>query len=70
MPRVNMEERALEIYVDDTFITLYGNASCQKVIDLGCYEEGDEITLMIKTDGKKVPAEPVVVPEDLQHLRM
>ena len=65
-----MEARTLEVYVDDTFITMYGNASCQKVIDLGHYEEDDEITLVIKTDGKKVPAEPVVVTEDLQHLRM
>lgn len=63
MNRVNMEERSLQIYVNGEFISMYGNASCQKVIDLGCYENGDEVSLQIITDGNAVPADIVVATE-------
>lgn len=63
MNRVNMEERSLQIYVNGEFISMYGNASCQKVIDLGCYEQGEEVSLQIITDGSPVPADIVVATE-------
>lgn len=63
MNRVNMEERSLQIYVNGEFISMYGNASCQKVIDLGYYEQGEEVSLQIITDGSPVPADIVVVTE-------
>ncbi len=63
MNRVNMEERSLQIYVNGEFISMYGNASCQKVIDLGYYEQGEEVSLQIITDGSPVPADIVVATE-------
>lgn len=69
MNRVNLEERVLEIYVQDEFVSMYGNASCQKVINLGHHEAGDMITLTIETDGKAVPDEPVVVTENIDALK-
>lgn len=66
MNRVNMEERALQIYVNGEFISMYGNASCQKVIDLGFYEKGEEVSLQIITDGSPVPADIVVATELLR----
>lgn len=63
MNRINMEERALQIYVNGEFISMYGNASCQKVIDLGFYEKGEEVSLQIITDGSPVPADIVVATE-------
>lgn len=66
MNRVNMEERSLQIYVNGEFISMYGNASCQKVIDLGYYVQGDEVSLQIITDGSPVPAEIIVATERLR----
>ncbi|SES28887.1 Uncharacterized membrane protein YfhO [Butyrivibrio fibrisolvens] len=63
MNRVNMEERSLQIYVNGEFISMYGNASCQKVIDLGYYEQDEEVSLQIITDGNPVPADIVVATE-------
>lgn len=63
MNRVNMEERSLQIYVNGEFISMYGNASCQKVIDLGYYEQDEEVSLQIITDGSPVPADIVVATE-------
>ncbi|PWT26258.1 YfhO family protein [Butyrivibrio fibrisolvens] len=68
MNRVNMEERTLQIYVNDAFFSMYGNASCQKVIDLGFYEQGEEVSIRIITDGNSVPADIVVVTEVLGKL--
>ncbi|WP_027203351.1 YfhO family protein [Butyrivibrio fibrisolvens] len=68
MNRVNMEERTLQIYVNDAFFSMYGNASCQKVIDLGFYEQGEEVSIRIITDGNSVPADIVVVTEALGKL--
>lgn len=69
MNRVNMEERSLQIYVNGEFISMYGNASCQKVIDLGCYENGDEVSLQIITDGSPVPADIVVATEMIRSVK-
>lgn len=63
MNRVNMEERSLQIYVNGEFISMYGNASCQKVIDLGYYEQGEEVSIQIITDGSPVSADIVVATE-------
>lgn len=63
MNRVNMEERSLQIYVNGEFISMYGNASCQKVIDLGYYVQDEEVSLRIITDGAPVPADIVVATE-------
>lgn len=63
--RVNMEERAFQIYVNGSFVSMYGNASCQKVIDLGYYDKGDTISLEIVTDGYPVLADPIVETEVL-----
>jgi uncharacterized membrane protein YfhO len=68
MNRVNMEERSLQIYVNGEFISMYGNASCQKVIDLGYYEQGEEVSLQIITDGSPVPADIVVATEMIRDL--
>ena len=68
MNRVNMEERTLQIYVNDAFFSMYGNASCQKVIDLGFYEQDEEVSIRIITDGNSVPADIVVATEVLGRL--
>ena len=68
MNRVNMEERALAVFVDEKFLSGYGNASAQKVLDLGHYSAGDEFDLVIATDGKPLPAEPTVVTENVEAL--
>lgn len=68
MDRVNMQERALAVFVNGKFLTGYGNASCQKVLDLGCYSKGEKIELKITTDGRPIPAEPVVVTENITAL--
>lgn len=40
----------MEIYLNDEFISYYGNNSCLKVIDLGYYEKGETIYVRIKAD--------------------
>ena len=70
MNRDNTNERSLEIWCDGEFVSSYGNASCQKVIDLGYHTEGEEISLMIKEDDgpEGLPSEPVVVTEMIEAL--
>ena len=70
MNRDNTNERSLEIWCDGEFVSGYGNASCQKVIDLGYHEKGEEISLEIKdADGLgSLPDEPVVVTEMVEAL--
>ena len=69
MDRDKLEERSFEIFVDDNFVSYYGNASCQKVIDLGPHLRGDKVLLQIKIDDTgELPAEPVVVTENLEIL--
>ena len=70
MNRDNTKERSLEIWCDGEFVSGYGNASCQKVIDLGYHNKGDEIKLEIKdADGLgDLPDEPVLVTEMIEAL--
>ena len=70
MNRDNTKERSLEIWCDGEFVSGYGNASCQKVIDLGYHNKGDEISLEIKdADGLgSLPDEPVLVTEMIEAL--
>ena len=70
MNRDNTNERALEIWCNGEFVTGYGNASCQKVIDLGYHEKGDELNIEIKDDDGlgELPGEPVVVTEMIESL--
>ena len=70
MNRDNTNERSFEIWCDGEFVSGYGNASCQKVIDLGYHTKGDEIDLEIRdADGLgELPDEPVVVTEMIEAL--
>ncbi|WP_044913042.1 YfhO family protein [Butyrivibrio sp. WCE2006] len=70
MNREGMIQRALSIYLDGEFVSGYGNASCQKVIDLGYHHKGEKIELMIE-DGDHMgtlPGEPEIVTEDVKVL--
>ncbi len=69
MDRVNLQERYFEIYINGEFITVYGNASCQKILHLGNYRAGEELEIGIKTDGEPIPSAPVVVTEDIEALK-
>lgn len=68
MDRVDMQERSLAVFVNGRFLSGYGNASCQKILDLGSYSKGDKIELRITTDGRPIPAGPVIVTEDTSAL--
>jgi hypothetical protein len=67
MNRDTRADRSLEIYVNGEFTSGYGNASCQKVLDLGYFEEGEAVTMEIRAaDGiEGLPDGMVVVTEDL-----
>ncbi|WP_029322871.1 YfhO family protein [Butyrivibrio sp. AE3004] len=72
MNRDHTVERSLAIYVNGEFVSGYGNASCQKVLDLGYFKEGEVVELLIE-DGDHMgvlPAEPVVVTEDTEVLNL
>lgn len=68
MDRENLRERSLEVYVNDDFLTPYGNASCQKILHIGHFKTGDNFQLTIKTDGSPIPTEPIIVTEGIQAL--
>ena len=72
MNRDKSEERSLAIYVNDVFVSGYGNASCQKVLYLGNYSEGEELEISIEEyDGiREIPSEPVIVTELAEKLRV
>ncbi len=72
MNRDKSEERSLAVYVNDVLVSGYGNASCQKVLNLGYYSEGEELELIIEEyDGfRSLPSEPVVVTELAEKLRV
>ncbi|WP_026491768.1 YfhO family protein [Butyrivibrio sp. XPD2002] len=67
MNRDTRADRSLEIYVNGEFTSGYGNASCQKVLDFGYFDEGEAVTLEIRAaDGiEGLPDGMVVVTEDL-----
>lgn len=65
MDRVNLIQRSLEIYLNDELVSPYGNSSCQRILHLGHYTAGEQFELTIKTDGSPIPAEPVIVTEDV-----
>ncbi|WP_026497358.1 YfhO family protein [Butyrivibrio sp. WCD3002] len=64
MDRDKVTERSLELYLDGEFLAGYGNASSQKVINLGYLNKGDKCNLFIKTDALgELPAAPIAVTE-------
>lgn len=65
------KERSLAVFVNDVLISNYGNASCQKVLDLGNYKAGERVELAIEDyDGNgEMPGEPIVVTENVDALK-
>ncbi len=43
-------EQGLSLYIDDEFVTTYGNAACCKVINLGYRGTGDSVTIKLEAD--------------------
>ena len=64
-------DRSLEIMLDDTFLSGYGNASSQKVLDLGYHKSGESFYLNIKDDDGLgyLPSDPIIVTENLKPLQ-
>ncbi|MCR4990778.1 MAG: YfhO family protein [Lachnospiraceae bacterium] len=46
------DNEGLSIYVNDEFLTTYGNASCLKILNLGYVEKGDEIKVRVQAENK------------------
>ncbi len=60
----------IAIYLDDEFLSGYGNLGCYSVLDLGLYEEGDSFELKIYCDGEDPDlGRVIVVSEDIPVLR-
>ncbi len=59
----------IAIYLDDEFLSGYGNLGCYSVLDLGAYEEGDSFTLRISCDSEDPDlGRLIVVSEDVSAL--
>lgn len=59
------------IYVNDTFISGYGNASAIKIVNLGSFNEGAQITLKIEAYGDPEEADfgtPLIFTENMEVL--
>ncbi|WP_022763282.1 YfhO family protein [Butyrivibrio sp. AD3002] len=71
MNREGTNERSLEIRLEGESLCGYGNASCQKVVDLGYHKAGEKLHLVIVDNDNLgyLPDEPVVVTEDLEILK-
>lgn len=59
----------MEIYLNDEFISYYGNDSCLKVIDLGYFEKGDTIYIRIKADDEDEFSTPLFMTENTEALK-
>ncbi len=70
MDRDALNQRNIELDLDDEFLTYYGNASCQKVVCLGYHKAGDVVPFAIRCvdDNPELPSEPVFVTEDISVL--
>lgn len=58
----------MEIYLNDEFISYYGNNSCLKIIDLGYLEKGDTIYVRIKADEADEIGTPLFMTENTEAL--
>ncbi|MBP5608246.1 MAG: YfhO family protein, partial [Lachnospiraceae bacterium] len=59
----------IAIYLDDEFLSGYGNLGCYSVLDLGWYDEGESFTLRIYCDGEEPDTgRAIVVTEDMSVL--
>ena len=60
----------IAIYLDDEFLSGYGNLGCYSVLDLGRYDEGERFTLHITCDGEDPDiGRAIVVTEDAEALK-
>ena len=61
----------IAIYLDDEFLSGYGNLGCYSVLDLGRYDEGDSFTLRITCEGDDPDlGRAIVVTEDALALQL
>lgn len=58
----------MEIYLNDEFISYYGNNSCLKIIDLGYLEKGETIYVRIKADEEDEFSTPLFMTENTDAL--
>ncbi len=56
----------IAVYLNDGFLSGYGNLGCYKVLDLGRYDEGESLTIRLSCDGDSPDlGRALVVTEDM-----
>lgn len=62
-------KEGLSVYVDDEFLTTYGNASCVKVLNLGYKKAGEKMVVRVESENKSDDfGRPLFVTENIPAL--
>lgn len=64
------KQESLSIFIDDEFLTTYGNASCTKILDLGLRDTGESVSVKVCAENEgDYFGNAVFVTEDISKLK-